>query len=67
MWTVGALIFSLGVGVKMSLLLALPGIILVLGQALDTGRALSLGGLMAQVQVSTIWLNHDNNGCLNID
>ena len=61
MWTIGTLIFSLGVGVKMSLLLALPGIIMVLGQALETRRVLSLGGLMSQVQVSLTLLDYEVN------
>ena len=58
MWTVGTLIFSLGVGVKMSLLLALPGIIMVLGQVFETGKVLRLGSLMAQVQVCITLLNY---------
>ena len=58
MWTIGVLVFSLGVGVKMSLLLALPGVVMVLGQALETGRVLSLGGLMFQVQASFPFLRN---------
>jgi alpha-1,3-mannosyltransferase len=51
-WTLGSLAFSLGLGVKMSLLLALPavGVVLWLGAGRD--RALAQGLLMGQVQVS---------------
>lgn len=51
-WTVGSLAFSLGLGVKMSLLLALPavGVVLWLGAGRD--RAVKQALLMGQVQVS---------------
>lgn len=51
-WTLGSLAFSLGLGVKMSLLLALPavGVVLWLGAGRD--RALGQALLMGQVQVS---------------
>lgn len=51
-WTVGSLAFTLGSGVKMSLLLALPavGVVLWLGAGRD--RALKQAALMGQVQVS---------------
>jgi len=50
-WTVGSLAFSLGLGVKMSLLLALPavGVVLWLGAGRD--RAIKQALLMGQVQV----------------
>jgi alpha-1,3-mannosyltransferase len=50
-WTLGSLAFSLGLGVKMSLLLALPavGVVLWLGAGRD--RALGQALLMGQVQV----------------
>lgn len=53
-WTVGSLAFSLGLGVKMSLLLALPavGVVLWLGAGRD--RAVKQALLMGQVQVSLI-------------
>ena len=51
MWTLGCIVFSMGVGIKMSLLLAVPGVGLVLGLSNSTGRALRLSGLMGQVQV----------------
>ena len=51
-WTLGSLAFSLGLGVKMSLLLALPavGVVLWLGAGRD--RAVKQALLMGQVQVS---------------
>jgi len=51
-WALGALVYSWGLGVKMSLLLALPavGIILFLGRGFS--GALRLASLMAQVQVA---------------
>ena len=51
-WTAGSLAFSLGLGVKMSLLLALPavGVVLWLGAGRD--RAVKQTLLMGQVQVS---------------
>ena len=63
MWTIGMLVFSLGVGVKMSLLLALPGVVIILGQALETGRVLSLVGLTFQVQVGLPYL-HSFKACI---
>lgn len=55
-WTVGSLAFSLGLGVKMSLLLALPavGVVLWLGAGRD--RAVKQALLMGQVQVSFLTL-----------
>lgn len=55
-WTVGSLAFTLGLGVKMSLLLALPavGVVLWLGAGRD--RALKQAVLMGQVQVSSFSL-----------
>ena len=56
MWTIGSIAFSLGVGVKMSLLLALPGVLMVLGQGMEVNRALRNGAIMAQIQVSgRVW------------
>ncbi|MCJ1311290.1 dolichyl-P-Man:Man(5)GlcNAc(2)-PP-dolichol alpha-1,3-mannosyltransferase [Agyrium rufum] len=51
LWAIGAVIFSLGVSVKMSLLLAAPGVLMVLGQALDRNRMLRSLAIMAQIQV----------------
>ncbi|MCJ1249760.1 dolichyl-P-Man:Man(5)GlcNAc(2)-PP-dolichol alpha-1,3-mannosyltransferase [Trapelia coarctata] len=50
MWTLGSIAFSLGVGVKMSLLLALPGVVMVLGQGMEVNRALRNLAIMAQIQ-----------------
>lgn len=50
-WTTGSIIYSLGVGVKMSVLLALPGVVMVLGQAMPVGRAMRNLFYMVQVQV----------------
>lgn len=51
-WTLGALVYSVGLGVKMSLLLALPavGVILLLGRGFRP--ALRLAFLMVQVQIA---------------
>ncbi len=51
-WTLGALAYTLGLGVKMSLLLALPavGVVLLLGRGFSGAARLAL--LMAQVQVA---------------
>jgi alpha-1,3-mannosyltransferase len=52
LWTIGAVIFSWGLGVKMSLLLTLPAvlIILFLGKGID--RVPNLVWLMTQVQMA---------------
>lgn len=52
MWTVGSVLFSFGLGVKMSLLLALPAVGAVLLQGMGRDRALKQAVLMGQVQVS---------------
>ena len=54
MWTIGSIAYSWGVGIKMSLLLALPGVVMVLGQAMPVRRAVKMMGIMAQVQVSLV-------------
>jgi hypothetical protein len=47
------MVYSWGLGIKMSLLLALPGIAMVLYQAmLPVGRAIRQAILMGQLQVS---------------
>ncbi len=51
MWTIGSFVFSLGVAIKMTILLAAPGMGIVLLQTLPLRRALSAAFLMAQVQV----------------
>lgn len=50
-WTVGSLAYSLGLGVKMSLLLALPAVAVMLWQGMGRNRALAQAMLMGQVQV----------------
>nr|XP_023907866.1 dol-P-Man:Man(5)GlcNAc(2)-PP-Dol alpha-1,3-mannosyltransferase-like [Quercus suber] len=50
-WAAGSVVFSLGVGVKMVLLLALPAVGAVLWQAVGRDRALSSAAIMAQVQI----------------
>ncbi|KAL8694846.1 MAG: hypothetical protein Q9218_000606 [Villophora microphyllina] len=50
-FTVGSVAYSLGVGTKMSLLLAGPAVGVILLQALPLRRALNAAFLMAQVQV----------------
>ena len=51
MFAFGSLAFSFAVSIKMSILLAAPGVGIVLLQALPTKRAMNSGMLMAQVQV----------------
>ena len=51
MWTVGNIMYSLGVGTKMTMLLAAPAVGLVLLQALPPTRIITALGLMAQIQV----------------
>lgn len=51
MWSLGALAYTWGLGIKMSLLLVLPAVGAVLLHARGFSGALSLAWLMAQVQV----------------
>ncbi|EMC91608.1 glycosyltransferase family 58 protein [Baudoinia panamericana UAMH 10762] len=51
LWTVGSLAYSFGLGVKMSLLLALPAVGMVLWQGMGRDRALRQAMLMGQMQV----------------
>ncbi|KAK3716232.1 dolichyl-P-Man:Man(5)GlcNAc(2)-PP-dolichol alpha-1,3-mannosyltransferase [Vermiconidia calcicola] len=50
-WTIGSLAYSLGLGVKMSLLLALPGIGIVLWQGIGRNTALRQAMMMGQLQI----------------
>ncbi|KAM0463262.1 hypothetical protein ACHAPV_003390 [Trichoderma viride] len=50
-WTVGALAYTLGLGVKMSLLLVLPAVVIILFLGRGFKGALRLVWLMAQVQL----------------
>lgn len=52
LWTFGTLMFTLGLGVKMSLLLALPAVGMVLWQALGRDMAFYQAQSIAQIQVS---------------
>lgn len=52
-WTAGSLAYSFGLGVKMSLLLALPAVGVVLWQGMGMDRALNQAMLMGQLQVDT--------------
>ncbi|KAI7486942.1 Dol-P-Man:Man(5)GlcNAc(2)-PP-Dol [Hortaea werneckii] len=51
LWTVGSVVYSFGLGVKMSVLLALPAIGIVLWQGMGRDRALRQAMLIVQVQV----------------
>lgn len=50
-WTVGSLAYSIGLGIKMSLLLALPAIGIILWFGMGRDRALRQAMIMGQVQV----------------
>jgi alpha-1,3-mannosyltransferase len=50
-WTIGSLAYSIGLGVKMSLLLALPAVGVVLWQGMGRNRALRQAMLITQLQV----------------
>jgi len=52
LWTAGSLMYSLGVGVKMSLLLALPAVGILLLQVLGVSGAFRRALLMVQLQAS---------------
>lgn len=51
MWTIGSVAWSAGLGVKMSMLLALPAVGTILWQAIGRDRSLGQVALMAQLQV----------------
>ncbi|KAF4592600.1 Dol-P-Man:Man(5)GlcNAc(2)-PP-Dol alpha-1,3-mannosyltransferase [Ophiocordyceps camponoti-floridani] len=52
LWTLGALAYSLGLGVKMSLLLVLPAVAVVLFLGRGFGRSLHTAWLMALLQLA---------------
>ena len=54
LWTTGTLVYSFGVGVKMSLLLALPAVGVVLWQGMGRDRAFYQAQAIGQLQVSEI-------------
>ena len=51
LFTFGAMLYSFGLAVKMSLLLVLPAVGVVLLQAIGANSAIRKAGLMAQLQV----------------
>lgn len=51
MWTLGSIAYAWGLGIKMSLLLALPALGIILLQAVGRTRAITQAMLMSQVQV----------------
>lgn len=52
MWTFGSVVYSIGLGVKMSLLLALPAVGIILLQAVGRNGAIANAFLMLTMQVS---------------
>lgn len=50
-WTLGSFVFSFSVAIKMTTLLAAPGVGIMLLQALPIRRAINVAIIMAQVQV----------------
>lgn len=54
-WTVGSLAYSFGIGIKMSLLLALPGIAVMMFLAKGIQGGLKQAWLMGQLQVVLAW------------
>ncbi|KAH8681188.1 glycosyltransferase family 58 protein [Xylariales sp. PMI_506] len=52
-WTLGAVAYAWGLGIKMSLLLVLPAVGIILLQARGFTGSLQLAALMAQLQIAT--------------
>ncbi|KAL4975373.1 glycosyltransferase [Aspergillus desertorum] len=50
-WTSAVVIWSLGLGVKMTLILLVPAVMVVLALSLDLGRCIRLAGLALGIQV----------------
>lgn len=50
-WTPAVVLWSLGLGVKMTLILLVPAVIVVLALSLDIGRCIRLAGLALGIQV----------------
>ncbi|KAL1303625.1 hypothetical protein AAFC00_006985 [Neodothiora populina] len=67
LWSFGSVIYSLGLGVKMSLLLALPAVGVILLQAVGRNGAIKNAVLMLVVQIVTglPFLTHDANAYLS--
>lgn len=53
-WTAGSAIYSMGLGVKMSLLLALPAVGMVLLQAIGRNSAIRKAFIIVAIQVRSI-------------
>jgi alpha-1,3-mannosyltransferase len=51
-WTAGSAVFSMALGVKMSILLILPAVLVILLMALGRERALTQVMVIGQLQVS---------------
>jgi len=66
-WTAGALSYSLGLGVKMTLLLDLPAVAIILFLAKGLSGSLKLAALMAQVQyiIAQTFLRKNAKGYLS--
>ena len=64
LWTAGSLAYSFGLGVKMSLLLALPAVGVVLWQGMGRDRALRQAVVMGQLQVGTQHIGYHVTGIL---
>ena len=62
-WAYGAMVFSAGIGVKMSLLVALPAVAVLLYQAKGPQGALTIGMYMAQVQVCLVKTKPSSDEC----
>jgi alpha-1,3-mannosyltransferase len=54
LWTVGSVFFTAALGVKMSILLILPAVLLILLMALGRERALTQAMVIGQLQVREI-------------
>ncbi|KAL4968802.1 dolichyl-P-Man:Man(5)GlcNAc(2)-PP-dolichol alpha-1,3-mannosyltransferase [Aspergillus stella-maris] len=50
-WTMGVAVWSLGIGVKMTLILLAPAVVVILALGLDVGSCVSLAGLALGIQV----------------
>ena len=51
-WVLGTSMLSCGIGVKMSVLLSVPGVAFILLQAIGLERSITMSLLIAQTQVS---------------
>ncbi|KAL4796040.1 glycosyltransferase [Aspergillus venezuelensis] len=50
-WAMGVAVWSLGIGVKMTLILLAPAVVVILALGLDVGSCVSLAGLALGIQV----------------